>query len=126
METHQVILHGFPSDEETRGMLYWLGDNYAATLARDIAGQLAQDDPAGRMLSLQCLAAPKLVVDAAEDDGRIIAVQADFPLLVVMRAGDGGRWRLRAHARYAATKLDRADGGSIACQLDVSTVEAEA
>jgi len=123
MDPHQVILHGFPTDDETRGLLYWLGDDYAATLARDIARQLAQEDPAGRMLSLQCLALPKLVVDATEDDGRIIGVQADFPLRVVMRSSDGGRWRLRAHAQYVASKLDREDGGTIACQLDVSEVE---
>jgi len=123
MESHTIMLHGFPTDDETRGMLYWLGDDYAATLARDISRQLAQDDPAGRMVSMQCLALPKLVVDSTEDDGRIIGVQADFPLRVVMRASDGGRWRLRANAQYVATKLDREDGGNIACQLEISEVE---
>jgi len=125
MDFPTVILHGFPSDDETRGLLYWLGDDYAATLARDVARQLAADDPAGRMLSLHCLDLPKLVVDAAEDDGRVVGVQAEFPLRVVMQSGDGGRWRLNAHAQYAATKLDREDGGSIACQLEISQVEPE-
>ena len=126
MDLPKVILHGFPSDEETRGLLYWLGEDYSATLARDVARQLAADDPSGRMLSLHCLAQPKLVVDAAEDDGRILGVEVAFPLRVVMRAGDGGRWRLRAQAQYAATKLDREDGGSVACQLEISEVEPDA
>ena len=77
------------------------------------------------MLSLHCLAQPKLVVDAAEDDGRVTGVEAVFPLRVVMRAGDGGRWRLRAQAQYVATHLDREDGGSIACQLEITQVEPE-
>jgi len=125
MEIPKVILHGFPNDEETRGLLYWLGDDYAATLARDIARQLAADDPHGRMLSLQCLNQPKLVVDAAEDDGHVLAVRAEFPLRVVMQAGDGGRWRLSAKANYEATKLDREDGGNVACELEISQVEPE-
>ena len=123
MEIPKVILHGFPNDEETRGLLYWLGDDYAATLARDIARQLAADDPHGRMLSLQCLDQPKFVVDAAEDDGHVLGVRAEFPLRVVMQAADGGRWRLSAKANYEATKLDREDGGSIACELEISQVE---
>ena len=126
MDFPTIILHGFPSDDETRGLLYWMGDDYAATLARDAARQLAADDPAGRMLSLHCLDLPKIVVDAAEDDGRVVGVQAEFPLRVVMQAGDGTRWRLRAHAQYAATKLDREDGGSVACQLEISQVEPDA
>ena len=125
MDAPTVILHGFPSDDETRGLLYWLGDDYAATLARDVARQLSADDPAGRMLSLHCLALPKLTVDASDDDGRVVGVQAEFPLRVVMQAGDGGRWRLSAQAQYAATKLDHEDGGSIACQLEISQVEPE-
>src|SRR5258708_5660755 len=125
METPKVLLHGFPDDDETRGLLYWLGDNYPAALARDVARQLAADDPEGRMLALHCLERPKLVVDAAEDDGRVLGVQAKFPLRIVMRSGDGGRWRLNAHAQYEATKLDREDGGHVACQLEISQVESD-
>ena len=123
METSPIILHGFPDDDETQGLLYWLGDNYAATLARDIARKLAEDDPQGRMLAVHCLERPKLEVDAAEDDGRVLGVRAEFPLRVVMRAGDGGQWRMRAQALYHATKLDRDDGGHVACQLEISNVE---
>jgi hypothetical protein len=125
MDAPKVILHGFPTDDETRGLLYWLGDDYSATLARDVARQLAADDPAGRMLSLHCIELPKLVVDAAEDDGRVLGVRAEFPLRVVMRGGDGARWRLSASAHYEATKLDREDGGNIACQLEISQVDPE-
>jgi hypothetical protein len=121
-----VIFHGFPDDDETRGLLYWLGDDYPSALAKDIARQLAADDPQGRMLALHCLAFPKLDVDAADDDGRVLGVRAEFPLRVVMQAGDGGRWRLRADAQYDATKLDREDGGHVACQLEISQVEPDA
>ncbi len=118
-----VTFHGFPDDDETRGLLYWLGDDYPSALARDIVRQLAVEDPGGRMLALHCLEFPKLDVDAAEDDGRVLGVRAEFPLRVVMQAGDGARWRLRAEAHYDATKLDREDGGHVACQLEISHVE---
>jgi hypothetical protein len=123
MDTPKLLLHGFPDDDETRGLLYWLGDNYPAALAEDVAQQLAADDPKGRMLALHCLELPKLVVDAADDDGRVLGVRAEFPLRVVMLSGDGDRWRLRANAQYEATKLDREDGGHVACQLEISNVE---
>ena len=118
-----VTFHGFPDDDETRGLLYWLGDDYPSALAKDIVRQLAVEDPGGRMLALHCLAFPKLNIDAAEDDGRVLGVRAEFPLRVVMQAGDGARWRLRAEAHYDATKLDREDGGHVACQLEISHVE---
>lgn len=125
MTATPVIFHGFPDDDETRGLLYWLGDDYPAALAKDIVRQLAADDPDGRMLALHCLAYPKLDVDAAEDDSRVLGVRAEFLLRVVMQAGDGARWRLRADARYDATKLDREDGGHVACQLEISQAEAD-
>ena len=126
MTAPTVTFHGFPDDDETRGLLYWLGDDYPSALAKDIVRQLATEDPHGRMLALHCLAFPQLEVDATDGDGRVLGVRAEFPLRVVMQSGDGARWRLRAKAQYDATKLDREDGGHVACQLEISQVEPDA
>ncbi len=117
-----VSLEGFPQDEETRAALYWMGDDYARTLATRLARHLAADDPAGTMLALRCLQPPKLNVDAAEDDGRVLAVDADFEVEAVMRSGDGSRWALRIALRYQADQLDRDDGGHVRSEASVEAV----
>ena len=117
-----VSLEGFPQDEETRAALYWMGDDYARTLATRLSRHLAADDPTGTMLALRCLQPPKLNVDAAEDDGRVLAVDADFSVEAIMRSGDGSRWALRIALRYQADQLDRDDGGHIRSEASVEAV----
>ena len=117
-----VSLEGFPQDEETRAALYWLGDDYARTVAARLSKQLAADDPAGVMLALRCLRPPRLDVEAAEDDGRVLAVKADFEVEALMQSGDGSRWNLRITLGYDASHLDRDDGGHIQSDAAVEDV----
>ncbi len=119
-----IAFEGFPLDEETRATLYWLGDDYPASLARKISAQLAQDDPQGTMLALRCLDWPKLEIEADEESTQVLGVRAEFSLQIVMRGGDAGYWRLKATATYTATHLDRKDGGNVSAELDILEAEA--
>jgi hypothetical protein len=97
-------LYGFPPPEFLP-RLRWLGMDYSALLARDLAQGLLRQDPGTRLRAVRCESDPVVSTVGVDRAGVARAVDAAFPLEVLLTDGVGRSWRLRGRWTYAGRDL---------------------
>ncbi len=114
--------YDFPTDENVATMLFWLGDDYLATLLDDLQAGFRKQDPGSELLAVRCQERPRFLTAVRKGTDEITGMMVTFPLQILVRDGAGYAWRLFATMRYEGEALDT-DRPSILHQVDIERSE---
>jgi hypothetical protein len=124
----QIRAAGFHFTGAYSHMLPWLGrgEEPAQYVTRDVEAEVTRQQPGSHLSSIECTGEPDAVTkglqEPASSIAQVTAFEASFPLLLIVEAADGAKWRLRVKQTYVATGLE--EGGERRLRQDFTVEEA--
>ena len=106
MQTIQnVECHEFQNDEAITKMLFWMGDDYLATLVDYLKTSFLKQDPHTEFVALKSEKRPEFESTLNEQTNQIIRMSVVFTLQFLVKDGKGQHWRLFGSSTWKATGL---------------------
>jgi hypothetical protein len=124
-----IEIDGFPQDEDTTRMLYWMGNDYVSYILNELFDGLRKQDLGTRLLAVKCEGQPDFLSawkkHPTKDDVRLVSrMEVTFDLQLLVEDSRQMRWRLYVKVVYRAENLDMPESSKVRGSFNIIKAEA--
>jgi hypothetical protein len=120
---HDIDIYGFPDDEDTAQMLWWMGEDYVRFVVDSLCEGLLNQDASSDVIAIKCQERPQFLTAVQGSTGTVTRMSAIFRLQVLVRDGDESDWRLYVIAHFLANNLEEPATATVECHVDIDREE---
>ena len=122
-DVHDIDTYGFPDDEDTAQMLWWMGEDYVRYVVESLREGLVTQEAASDIVAIKCEGRPQFLPAVEGSTGTVTRMSAIFRLQALVRDGEQGDWRLFITAHYLANHLEQPMTATVECHVDIDRDE---